>query len=114
MNNKGQTLVLFILLIPLMLMMFGFVIDMGNLYVAKRKLHSTVTDALEYSQKLPTESLEQNIKKHLNLNLENNEVQIEIDTSEIKITVTSEVQSLFSFIIGKKSYKISDKQRIGK
>ena len=39
-NNKGQSLVLFILLIPVMVLVMVLVIDMGNLYCEKKEIDS--------------------------------------------------------------------------
>ena len=39
-NNKGQSLVLFILLIPILILIMILVIDMGNLYCEKKEIDS--------------------------------------------------------------------------
>ncbi len=48
MNNKGQTLALFVILIPIILLLFMFIIDIGNLYVEKRKIENILDVAIEY------------------------------------------------------------------
>ncbi len=49
MNNKGQVLVAFVLLTPIMIMFTALIIDTGILYIDKRKLDYTVRDAVTYA-----------------------------------------------------------------
>ena len=39
-NNKGQSLILFVLMLPVLLFVMILVIDMGNLMVEKQKLNN--------------------------------------------------------------------------
>ncbi len=47
MNNKGQTLVLFVILIPFILILLGFVIDISSLSLEKVKVDNTIRDVLK-------------------------------------------------------------------
>ena len=42
MNKKGQVLVTFILLLPLMLLFLGFLIELGNNLITKRQINNTL------------------------------------------------------------------------
>ena len=47
-NNKGQTLVIFIIILPIILTIFTLVIDLGILYISKRNVENNVSNAIEY------------------------------------------------------------------
>lgn len=49
MNNKGQTLVLFIALLPFVFILFVFVFDISKLYSEKSKLDNIVESSLRYT-----------------------------------------------------------------
>ena len=48
MNNKGQVLVVFVILLPIFLLILGFVIDYGLLYSEKKNIDDSTHDALNY------------------------------------------------------------------
>ena len=48
-NNKGQTLVLFVILIPIILILVGFITDIGLLALEKVKVDNTIKDVLKNS-----------------------------------------------------------------
>ena len=48
MNNRGQTLVMFILMLPLLLIVLCLVVDIGMLSLEKKKLENTLKDAIYY------------------------------------------------------------------
>ncbi len=47
-NNKGQSLVAFILLIPFISLLLIMVIDYGMMIYEKKQLDSVLTDSIEY------------------------------------------------------------------
>ena len=48
MNNKGQTLVLFVILLPIFLMIFAYVFDTCYMSVENRKLTDIAEDSVRY------------------------------------------------------------------
>lgn len=121
MNNKGQVLVVFIILLPIIFMIFTFVIDLGLLYIEKKELDSVVENSLDYyinNKDVPLieEKVENLIYKNVddinNLEIDNNELYFEI-------TIEKEYKSLYSLISNSDnvlvSYKIyKDDNRIVK
>ena len=83
MNNKGQVLVIFVILLPILLMILGFVVDLGLLSIEKRKISNNTYDAVEYY-------LESNDKdKTINLLNDNLDgVDIKINDSEDYVEIT--------------------------
>ena len=47
-NNKGQSLVMFILIIPILLLIMILVIDLGNIIVTKTHLDNTNYLVIDY------------------------------------------------------------------
>ena len=50
-NNKGQTLVAFIILIPVLIMIFTLVVDLGLLSIEKRKIDNEIKSTITYGLK---------------------------------------------------------------
>ena len=48
MNNKGQTLVIFVIILPILLIMLTLIVDLGFMYIEKRNIENNVSDSLEY------------------------------------------------------------------
>lgn len=48
MNNKGQTLVLFVILIPFLFIIISFIVDIGLLSLEKTKLTNEIKDSIKY------------------------------------------------------------------
>ena len=47
-RSKGQVLIAFILLMPIVLLIFSLIIDLGLFSIEKRKIENTVKDTLVY------------------------------------------------------------------
>lgn len=99
-NHKGQTLILFVLLLPFLLLVLGFLVDIGYLHIQKRKLDTTINDTLTYGVKhIETEELETKLVKLLQLNLTNIEKkEILIQENRITIIVTKKIEHIFPFL----------------
>ena len=92
MNNKGQVLVIFVILLPILLMILGFVVDLGLLSIEKRKISNNTYDAVEYY-------LESNDKdKTINLlndNLDGVDIKINDSEDYVEITVKKNYKGLY-------------------
>lgn len=103
MNRKGQSLVLFIIILPVMLVLFSVLIETVYISYQKQKLYS-VTKTIIAS------SLERNDKNDIiNLYKDNNIVLESIDISNdlgISIKAKEKVNSLMGKIINKENYTI--------
>lgn len=95
-NNKGQSLVLFIMIIPILLLIMVFVYDMGMLLYEKDRLSNTVNMAIDYALDNKEVSNEE-IKELIDRNI-TEEVEIKIDKNDdsIKIEVSEEAKFIFS------------------
>ncbi len=113
-NHRGQTLVLFVLLLPVLLLVLGFLIDIGHLHIEKRKVDHAITNALEYvMEHRESSTLETDIYKLLVLNLKTIEnAEIHITEDQITISVTKTVNSIFPFLYQEKDTVITMKKSI--
>lgn len=103
MNNKGQTLVMFVLLLPILLIILCLVFDVGNLLLEKRHIESVIKDAIKYelnnnddintSRNRLTNTLTKNIDniKIKQINITNNKV--------ITISISKEYKGKFTSIL---------------
>lgn len=107
-NHRGQTLVLFILLLPVFVLVLGFLIDIGYLHIEKRKVDYAIQSALEYGMKHKEDStLKEDLQNLLVYNLypiESSEV--EITKNEITIMVSKKIERLLPFLFSEKETKI--------
>ena len=68
MNKKGQVLVVFVLILPIIILFLGLVIDIGNSLVIKKRYENTLKDIITYNYKTSDGDLlviEKNIKKSI-------------------------------------------------
>lgn len=97
MNKKGQVLVMFIILLPILIGVCAFVIDVGIITYEKNKLSNIINLSNEEDV---------NVRKYLKLN---NISGYKIKEKGKCIEVKYYRKSLFGSIIGIKEYKISSK-----
>ncbi len=105
MNNKGQTLVLFIFLIPIILFVSAFIIDTGIIYYETNKLNNLNKNVLKYGL---DNNEEEKIRELIFTNDKNiTNYKIIIDNNILSIILEKEIDSIFGKIIGINSYNIN-------
>ncbi len=109
MNNKGQVLVIFIILLPLIVLMFGLLIDYGNLANEKRKIDNNIKETLKFGIKhINDENIKQDLEQLLKENIDDiNSLELLIEDKKITITLTKKYKSLFNL----KNYNINTTYR---
>ena len=104
-NKKGQTLILFIILIPLILGVMALVVDVGLVFSRKANLSEitkvVIKDCL--NKNLDEEEVKELLIKN-DIDIENLELKLSGNRIEIKNKI--EVDSIFGGIIGLKKYDI--------
>lgn len=99
MNNKGQSLVIFVILLPVILLLMAGIVDIGNFLVEKNNYENEVKSTINYGMKhLDDENIIQKLYDLLDSNIEGQK-QINIENRTIKIKVKAASESLFSDII---------------
>ena len=97
-NNKGQSLIMFIIFLPIILMTFALIVDVAFMYHAKIKGN----DLLKFAKK---ENLD--IKEYFKLN----DINVEnIETSRNDkgscVIINYKIDSIFGSLIGYKDYEV--------
>ncbi len=85
MNRKGQALIEFIILLPILIFIIFGIIDFGIIYSKKNNLESVINDVVDMYKN--SESFE-NINEYLDKNFEN-----------LKLNITNEDNKFVSFIL---------------
>lgn len=111
-NESGQTLSLFVLLLPLLIMIGAFLIDISYAKYNKRKLDSINKIAITYGLSNINSDPKDNI---INLIKENDKdikeynVDIDVEEKSIKISLVKESNSFFGKILKKDLFKEESK-----
>ncbi|MDO4962588.1 MAG: hypothetical protein Q4E75_00585 [bacterium] len=108
-NNKGQVLVIFIIVLPIIILLMSYIYDVGMISIDKKSLDSTVKDAtIYYLNNIDDPDVLKNTEKLINKNISDGMIDIKKFDKYISITVEKEYKSLFFKIINNK-YKVTYK-----
>lgn len=95
MNNKGQSLVMFVLILPLIVMFLALLINSGVSYYNKTKIKGSIESNLEIILKKDIKDINR-IKEVMVKNLPNEEIDIKIMDNKINLVVKTKDNYLFS------------------
>ncbi len=99
MGNKGQTLVIFVLILPILLLLFALIWEVGNLGLTINKYETEIKDTIEYGlNHLDDENLEDILTNLLKANLEG-DINVEINNQVIKVNVKQKYDALFNNLL---------------
>ena len=104
-NNKGQVLVMFVLLIPIFLLVLVLIVDISNLFIKKNELNNInylVIDTIldKEIDDLKIKDLILKNDKDIIIN------KISINNAVVEINLEKEYNGIFSHLAGKKIYNI--------
>lgn len=103
-NNKGQVLVVFVILLPIFLIILTGLVDLCILNIEVKKLNTNTHDAVEYYlDNLEDENVLNDTKALLNKNLKNIDIKIKEDEDVINIKVVKNYKSIYSVISKKEN-----------
>lgn len=98
-NNKGQVLVIFVILLPIFLIILTGIVDIALLNIEKKKLDNNTHDAVEfYLDNYDDSNVENDTKELLNKNLKNIDINITDNNEIITIKVIKKYKSIYSVI----------------
>ena len=107
-NNKGQSLVLFIVLLPILLLVIVLVVDVGTIMTSKQDLNNINYMMVDYGlSNLGKENLEEEIRKYIVLNdSEIDNMDIRVVDNEVYINMKKTEKSLIAHILNIKDFVI--------
>lgn len=101
-NTKGQVLVLFCILLPILLLLVAIIVDVGFAYYEKRKIEHVMKDTIVYALDHITEEktiLKTNMAHLLNENIDDiYEIVIKIEENNVELHIEKRLKGLFSFM----------------
>lgn len=108
-NNKGQVLVLFVILIPIFVLIAAFTIDMGYNFYESNKLDNINKMVIKYGLKhLDKENLKAKLIDLLHQNDSDiKSYSIYIDNNKITVNINKTIDSVFGKIINIDTYHLS-------
>lgn len=104
-NNKGQSLVMFVLIIPILLLIMILVIDVGNVIMNKQELDNVNYLTIEYGlEHLEDSDLENKLAKMIVVNdLKLKEISVNVEVDRINVVLKKTVNGIIA-----KKFKIFD------
>lgn len=108
MNNKGQTLILFLFLLPVIFLVFMAIYQVGTVELEKRRIDETTKEIVQYgiehwSEEEIEEKMIEMVEKR-NSKITRKDIEIKIETGSVKMTIAKEYSILF---LGKQKIKVS-------
>lgn len=104
MNNKGQTLVVFVLVLPLIMLIIAGIVEIGRLTIIKSEYEQSITDAISYG----LDNIDQdNTKEKMAMLLDENIdcfKEISISDGKITVHVSGNIDGMFSKMFKKQYY----------
>lgn len=110
MNNKGQTLVAFVIILPVILLILLALIDFGLVSIRKHEISTTIKDAITLYFNNNQDDIELEIKKLINKNIDVYDIEdlsIVHDNEYVKIDIEVKYNSIFNFLNINKKIKVS-------
>lgn len=119
-NNKGQSLVMFVVILPVIIMILMMVVDIGKMVNLKSELDNINYIAISYGlDNISDDDIQDKIRKLIYKNkLGIDEVKIEIDNGEVNITLVDGIDLILlkesNILRVRSSYRgiISDEKKI--
>lgn len=111
-NNKGQSLVLFIIIIPIILGIMAIVIDIGNVIYENQELDNINRIVLDYGlDSITDRNIIDNMKNLAYINKDNIDVDIKFIDNEFYIESSYYVKGIFSNIFNIEGYLVKSKYK---
>ena len=97
-NNKGQSLVLFVLLLPIMLGIMALVIDVGNVFVKKNHIDNVIMMVMDVT--LDKDLKQDEVEKMLEYNSVDDVYGVKFEGDKVVIHGNAHVKGIFSKVLG--------------
>ena len=100
MNNKGQSLILFVLMIPLIFLILVLVYDVGSMVLLKLELDNINKLALDYGiTNISNDDITDELKEMIEKNKSDiNSIDVTLDDEKIYITLKDSIETNINLI----------------
>ncbi len=107
MNNKGQTLVIFLILIPIIIVILALVIDLGLVQSTKTKMLKVTEMIIEDVIDKEGYDKEELVKRLYKENkIKYTSLKVTFDDNKLSINIIKNIEGLFGKFISLNNYKI--------
>lgn len=97
-NNKGQSLVLFVMLLPIIFMIIALVVQASYLSISKKNYEDNVYEAVDYGlEHLEDADIQDKLVRLLDENIEGQK-QVSVSNGKVRIKVSSKIDGMFSSV----------------
>ena len=106
-NNKGQSLAIFVIFVPVFIMIGTFVVDVSFAKYNERRLDNLNKQVINYGLKHIDEETYDNMVDLIYQNdsdIDSYEININNETKEISVTLSKSTKGFFGSIVGKEIY----------
>ena len=109
-NNKGQSLVLFVLLLPLLLFVGIIVIDCGRVMVEKKELDIVSEMVVRYgASNIDSDNVENKIVSLYDLNIDDGDISVDVGDDYVSIVSSRYVEGIFTNIIDVQGFRVESR-----
>lgn len=100
-NNKGQSLVLFVIVLPILILLLILVIDIGKIIVLKQELNNISELVLDYGlDNFDSENIENELVNLIKLNKNDvDNINVYIEDDKIYVKLSEKCDGIFSSFI---------------
>lgn len=104
MNNKGQTLIIFVILIPILILVAALVVDTGLMTFEKERYRGIIENGIE--EYFDTGNVEETEKIFSLNDIPKEEYTIIVQESQIEVSLNTSIEAIFGKIINIEEYEI--------
>ena len=100
-NNKGQSLILFVIVLPILLLVLILVLDLGKVIIKKNELNNINDIVMDFGlSNLDSDNLEEELVDLIMLNKDDiDNIDVNIVDDKIYITLNDKVNCVFASIV---------------
>lgn len=104
-NNKGQSLVLFVLLLPIIFMVIALVVQLSLLEISKKTYDDSAKEAVSYGlEHIDDVDIQNKLIRLLDENVDGQK-QVSVSNGKVRVKLSGKVDGMFSSIF-EEMYKI--------
>lgn len=111
MNNKGQSLALFVIIIPIILFFLMIIADYGLICIEKRHIDNSIKDSIKFGlNNINNDNIDNKIKVLIYKNIDINDIKdikINIIDNTITIDIEVKINTIFNILNIKNNIKVS-------
>lgn len=104
MNNKGQTLIIFVILIPILILVAALVVDTGLMTFEKERYRGIIENGIE--EYFDTGNVEETEKIFSLNDIAKEEYTIIVQENQIEVSLNTSIEAIFGKIINIEEYEI--------